>query len=142
MASIKKIYRWLIKQKPLPGKTLRMTYKEIAIRLHCSLSSIERLFSKAKNSGGIPARKKGSGAPKKVTKEMEYIIKKAIKENLNLTSQEIINQNKKLCNISSRTDRRILKEKFGLISYIAVKKPLLTKDLRKQRLAFAKKYSH
>ena len=73
---------------------------------------------------------------------MEYIIKKAIKENPKLTSQEIIKQNKKLCNISSRTVRRILKEKFGLISYVAVKKPLLTQDLKKKRLAFAKKYSH
>ena len=73
---------------------------------------------------------------------MEYIIKKAIEENPKMTSQEIIKQNKKLCNISSRTVRRILKEKFGLISYVAVKKPLLTQDLKKKRLAFAKKYSY
>ena len=142
MAPIKKHLLMVDKAKALAWKDTKMTYKEIAARLHCFLSSIERLFSKAKNSGGIPARKKGSGAPKKVTKEMEYIIKKAIEENPKLTSQEIINQNKKLCNISSRTVRRILKEKFGLISYVAVKKPLLTKDLRKKTLAFAKKYSH
>ena len=57
---------------------------------------------------------------------MEYIIKKAIKENEKLESQEIIKQNKKLCNISSRTVKRILKEKFRLIRHVAVKKPLLT----------------
>ena len=73
---------------------------------------------------------------------MEYIIKKAIKENPKLTSQEIIKQNKKLCNISIRTVRKILKENFGLISYVAVKKPLLTQDLKKIRLVFYKKYLH
>ena len=110
MAPIKKHLTMVDKAKALAWKGTKMTYKEIAARIHCSLSSIERLFSKAKSSGGIPARKKGSGAPRKVTKEMEYIIKKAIEENPKLTSQEIIKQNKKLCNISSRTVRRILKE--------------------------------
>ena len=118
MAPIKKHLTMVDKAKALAWKDTKMTYKEIAARLHCSLSSIEWLFSKARNSGGIPARKKGSGAPRKVTKEMEYIIKKAIEENPKLTSQEIIKQNKKLCNISSRTVRRILKEKFPNISVL------------------------
>ena len=107
MAPIMKQLTMVNEAKALAWKDTKMTYKEIVAKLHCSQSSIEQLFSKAKNSGGILARKKGSGAPKKVTKEMEYIIKKAIKENPKLTSQEIIKQNKKLCIISSRTVRRI-----------------------------------
>ena len=142
MAPTKKHLTMVDKAKALAWKETKMTYKEIAARLHCSLSSIERLFSKAKDSDGIPTRKKGSGSPKKVTKEMENIIRKTIEENPKLTSQEIINKNKKLCNISTRTVRRILKEKLGLNSYVAVEKPLLTQDLKKKRLAFAKKYSH
>ena len=73
MTPIKKLLTMVDKAKALAWKETQMTYKDIAARLHCSLSSIEQLFSKAKNSGGIPARKKGSGAPRKVTKKMEYI---------------------------------------------------------------------
>ena len=122
MAPTKKHLTVIEKSKALAWKETKLPYKEIAARLHCSISSIERLFSKAKNSDGIPTRKKGSGAPKKVTKEMENIIKKAIENNPKFNSQEIINHNKKLCNISSRTVRRIWKENLGLTSYVAVKK--------------------
>ena len=73
---------------------------------------------------------------------MENIIRKTIEENPKLTSQAIINNNKKLYNISTRTVRRILKEKLGLHSYVAVEKPLLTQDLKKKILTLAKKYSH
>ena len=57
MAPIKKHLSTVDKAKALAWKDTKMTYKEIASRLHCSLSSIERLFSKAKDSGGIPAGK-------------------------------------------------------------------------------------
>ena len=87
MAPTKKHLTMVDKAKDLAWKETKMTYKEIAARLHCSLSSIERLFSKAKDSDGIPTRKKGSGSPKKVTKEMENIIRKTIEENPKLTNQ-------------------------------------------------------
>ena len=74
---------------------------QIAARLHCSFSSIEQLFAMAKNSDEIPSRMKCSGAPKKVTKEIENITKKAYEKNPKLTSQEIVRGNKKLSNWGS-----------------------------------------
>ena len=58
MAPTKKHLTMVDKAKALAWKETKMTYKEIAARLHCSLSSIEQLFAKAKNCDGIPARKK------------------------------------------------------------------------------------
>ena len=78
MTPIKKHLTMVDIAKALAWKETKLTYKEIAERLHCSLSSIEQLFSGAKDTGSTPARKKGSGAPKKATKEMENIIRKVL----------------------------------------------------------------
>jgi transposase len=55
-----------------------------------------------------------------------------------LTSKEI--KTKLKLQISLRSIRRILLEQIELKSYVAVKKPLLTKSLKQKRIKFAEKY--
>lgn len=59
------------------------------------------------------------------------------RHNPSTTSRNIVEQLK--LNISSRTVRRRLKE-AGLKSYVARRKPHISKVNKKKRLAFAKKY--
>ena len=83
MAPTKKHLTMVDKAKALAWKETKMTYKEIAARLHCSLSSIERLFSKAKDSDGIPTRKKGFGAPKKSLRKWKILLEKLLRKTQN-----------------------------------------------------------
>lgn len=113
---------------------------EIARRLHVSKSTIYRLLRRSKN-GTIPERKKGSGPPRKVSKESLKVIKQSIKKNPMLTSNQIKLMNKKqLRNISTRTIRRYLLEELNLRCYKIVKKPYLTNQQKNQRVKFAKSH--
>jgi hypothetical protein len=90
----------------------------IADRLGCHQLSIKRLLTKAKSlpPRSIPARKKGSGRPAG-----------NIKENV-----------PEVAAVSLRHIRRHLVEKLRLQSRIAAHKPLLTRQKKAKRLAFAK----
>ena len=65
-------------------------------------------------------------------------MKKVIEKNPMLTSKEI--KTKLKLQISLRSIRRILLEELELKSYVAAKKPLLTKSKKQKRIKFAKKY--
>ena len=75
----------------------------------------------------MPTRKVGSGR-KIASKSLIKFIKKKITENPKMTSKEMKAKYKKtLGKLSERTIRRILLNDLNLPSYIAIKKPLLTK---------------
>jgi IS30 family transposase len=98
----------LEKGKALAWLEARLKQKDIAQRLGVSLSTIERLARKRKIASKF--------------------IEKKITENPKMTSKEMKAKYKKtLGKLSERTIRRILLNDLNLPSYIAIKKPLLTK---------------
>ena len=118
----------------------KVTQADIAMRLNVGERSIGRLIARHKEDTGepIPRRKKGSGRPKKITESEIKKIKKLIENNPMLTSKEI--KTKLKLEISLRSIRRILLETLQLKSYVAAKKPLLTKSMKQKRVKFAEKY--
>ena len=114
---------------------------EIANRLKVSKSAVERLIAKHKRGPVylIPKRKNGSGRPKKLTKGDILRIKKEIEKNPMMTSKDL-KIKLRLKKISNRTIRRVLLEDLKITSFVAIKKPLLTKRLKQNRLKFARKY--
>ena len=76
----------------------------------------------------VPTRKVGSGRKKIASKSLIKFIEKKISENPKMTSKEMKAKYKKtLGQLSERTIRRILLNDLNISSYIAIKKPLLTK---------------
>jgi hypothetical protein len=68
-------------------------------------------------------------------------IEKKITETPKMTSKEMKEKYKKtLAKLSERSIRRILLNDLNLPSYIASKKPLLTKAHKEKRVRFARKY--
>jgi transposase len=121
-----------------------VTHKEAARRLGVSISSISRLVSSYKMSAPgvlVPARKQGSGRPRKVSNRILMKIKQDITQNPFLTARQIKNKNPRLMQeISLRTVRWVLFKDLKLPSRVAAKKPLVTNRMRAQRIAFALKY--
>jgi transposase len=120
----------------------KVKQSDIARRLEVSLSSIARLAKNfKKNPAIIPSRKVGSGRMKKYSKSLIKFMKIEINQNPMMTSKEMkVKNKKKLGKLSERTIRRILLEDLKLPSYIAIKKPLLTKSMKRKRVKFAEKY--
>ena len=132
----------LEKGKALAWLEAKLKQKDIAQRLGVSLSTIERLAKKRKiNPNLVPTRKVGSGRKKIASKSLIKFIEKKITENPKMTSKEMKAKYKKtLGKLSERTIRRILLNDLNLPSYIAIKKPLLTKAHKEKRVRFARKY--
>ena len=144
MVSNKKHMSTFEKTTALAWYNENVRQKVIAMRLGVSLSSIKRLVRKSKNCefGSVPARKPGSGPPKKVSQRARNMIKTAITKDPRLSSRQLKRRYPRLLkNISTRTIRRVLLKHLKLHSRVAAKKPLLTKEMKKKRMLFAKKYS-
>ena len=94
-----------------------------------------------KHKEGDLSTKNRAGRPRILTNRDESFIERVVCKDPFITSsqisEEIINNYKK--KVSSATIRRILKKR-NLKSYVAKKKPLLTKKMSKKRLAWCKKY--
>ena len=118
----------------------RVSQADIAKRLKVGKRTIERLIARhrEKPEESIPRRKKGSGRPRKISAGEIKKIEKAIEKNPMLSSKEI--KTKLNLQISLRSIRRILLEDLELKSYVAAKKPLLTKRMKQNRIKFARKY--
>ena len=119
----------LEKGKALAWLEEKINRKDIAQSLGVSRSTIERLAKKRKqNPSLVPTRKVGSGRKKIASKSLIKFIEKKISENPKMTSKEMKAKYKKtLGQLSERTIRRILLNDLNIPSYIAIKKPLLTK---------------
>ena len=115
-------------------------HRMIAARLDVSLSTITRLLSRAKEveADEVPQRKQGSGIKRKADKDVVDVIRRAITKNPLLTSKQLkMKFPKKLGRISTRTIRRILLEELKMKSYVAARKPYLTKSMKERRLQWA-----
>ena len=91
----------------------------------------------------VPKHKFGGGRRKKTSNTTDKLIKREVEKNPRLTALELKNMHPKLMeNVAVRTIQHRLQKGLGLPSHKAAKKPLLTQRMRKQRIAFAKKYIH
>ena len=104
-----------------------------------------KLLTSAK---GLPPNKVlkhrfGGGRKKKTSNATDTLIKREVQKNPRLTALELKNLHPELLeNVALRTIQHCLQKGLGLPSRKAAKKPLLTKRMKKQRIAFAKKYIH
>lgn len=116
------------------------TFTYISKKCGCHRSSVSRFLKKYDSTGNIKALPKGR-PKRKTTAAQDRILRRIAVKNRFKSRREIRAEMKKQVgvNISVRTIGNRLAE-FGLHSYTAVKKPLLTKKMKKNRLKFAKKY--
>ena len=119
-----------------------VTQKVCAERLSVHLCTIKRLVKrhKATESGEVPNRKEGTGRLRKVTDVQVKTIKEALHDDPFLTAKAMKSKFKELGNLSLRTIRRVATRDLDLRSYVAKKKPHLTKSMKQRRLKFAKKF--
>ena len=113
-----------------------MTQRSIAAEVGVNQSSVCRIIARHVKSGKMsPTRKGKCGRKKKLTKREERMLLSENRQRPFMTS----NQHKVSLNldISTRTVRRVL-FKNGMISRRPFKKQLLTPQMKKKRLAWAK----
>ena len=75
-----------------------------------------------------------------VTDAQVKTIKEALHDDPFLTAKAMKSKFKELGNLSLRTIRRVATRDLDLKSYVAKKKPHLTKSMKQRRLKFAKKF--
>ena len=91
----------------------------------------------------VPKQRFGGGRKKKTSNATDTLIKREVQKNPRLTALELKNLHPELLeNVAVRTIQHRLQKSLGLPSRKAAKKPLLTERMKKQRIAFAKKYIH
>ena len=131
--------------------------KKIALRLNRGQSTIRRFTAALRlmNNPSSPSSPSPNfptspasptsplGRPPNVTEVAKRSLKKFIMANPRASAAEckIVDQDN-LKDISIRTIQATLKDKLGIPSRRAAKKPLLTLRMKKMRLMFAKKYKH
>jgi len=116
------------------------TQQEIAITLRVSQSSVTRCIQQHKKTGllGVKSR---SGRPKKTSERTDAMIKREAVKDPFVTSTAVKQNLAPLCdNITTRTIRSRLTNKYSLKAHKPVSKPVVTAVMKKKRLAFCKKY--
>ncbi len=116
----------------------------IADRLGRHWSSIKRLLAKAKDlpANSILDGKKGSGRPCVINTYALKVLDRFVKKNPTATAGEIKAQVPEVATVSIKHISRLIKDTLKIPSRIAAQKPLLTFQLKRKRLAFARKYHH
>jgi hypothetical protein len=140
-----------VKKLSLEDKAQIVSWREegvpVAIIAECLghyWSSIKRLLVKAKSlpPRSISARKKASGRPSVISKHALKILERYVKKNPAATAGNIKDNVPEVAAVLLQHIRRLLVEKLRMRSRIAAHKPLLTRQMKAKRLAFAKKYRH
>lgn len=131
------------KSRALAWAAIGISTKEIALRMGRSQRSVQRLILAARDlpTNTIPKRKAGSGRPWTISKSDMRILKRHVIAYPTITAARIkIELPKIVGHLSERRIQEILRDVLKLPSRSAAKKPLLTKAMKKKRLAFCKKY--
>jgi hypothetical protein len=89
-----------------------------------------------------PPAKKRTNRKRKVTANMMIRTSLFVQRNPFKTAHELHNNIFGLSNILVRRIQDVLKNKLGLPSWVAKKKPMLTEKMVKKRLALYKKFRH
>lgn len=114
----------------------KLSYRKIAEKYKVSKSAVYKIYAKYLQHNTVK-NLHGRGRKRNTSAYDDRRIVRESRHNPSTTSRNIVEQLK--LNISSRTVRRRLKE-AGLKSYVARRKPHISKVNKKKRLAFAKKY--
>lgn len=114
-----------------------LSCREIADRTGISKSSVNRAIQIFNETGQYCSRKR-SGRPKVTSPRDDLAIRRLIQKNPFMSSTDV--QAEVPVEVSDRTIRRRLLDKFNLRSHRAAKKPLLTAVQAKKRVLFCKKY--
>jgi transposase len=117
-----------------------LSYSDIAERTSTSKSTVYYTIKRCKATASVNSAPR-SGRPRCTSSRDDSFIKRTIKSNPFLSATELLRDNP-VITASSRTIRRRLTDEFGLKSYRASKKPLLTRVQTKKRLNFCKKYKN
>lgn len=115
--------------------------RQIAAKVGCNQSTVLRIIKKKEKTGEIKDKQR-TGRPRNSTKRQDRVLKRTCMGNRKLTSPQLLREWQEKCSVhvsSSTVRRRCLQ--FGLRGCKARRKPLLTEEQRKKRLAWAKKYA-
>lgn len=115
----------------------------VAAELKVTRRTIYNLKSVAENlpPGEVPARKPGSGAPRKTSPRTDKILAREVKQDPSITAVGLKEKHPILLqNVSVRTIQHRLQKDLKLPARRAAKKPLLTEAMKKRRLDFCQKY--
>ena len=133
------------KARALAWAAIGMSTKEIALKMSRSQRSVQRLILASRNlpKDTIPKRKAGSGRPSTITKGDLKILRRHVLSSPTFTAARLkIELPKVVGHLSERRIQEILRDVLKLPCRSAAKKPLLTKAMKKKRLAFCHKYKH
>ena len=115
-----------------------MSCSEVAKRLGINKSTVSRIFSRWRLSSSIE-RKPGSGRKRKTTDRDDRQIMVYAKRTRFVSSSELL-EALKLPKVSEDTIRRRIKQSGEFNSYLAVKKPLISKKNKSQRIKWCKEH--
>lgn len=116
------------------------TQLEIAQECGVSQQVVSSLLQKRRTTGSTATAKR-SGRPRKTTERDDLMIRRAVVANPFATSTELrATVGASVANVSTRTIRRRLSDKFKMAARKAVKKPLITEAARKKRLSWCKRH--
>ena len=131
------------KARILAWRQEKVSIKEICACSGRAKSTIMNLLTSAKGlpPNKVPKHRCGGGRKKKISNATDNLMKREVQKNPRLTALELKNLHPELLeNLAVRTMQHRLQKGLGLPSLKAAKKPLLTERMKKQRIAFAKKY--
>ena len=115
-----------------------MSQRSIAAEVGINQSSVCRIVAHLKKSGKLsPTRKGKCGRKRKMTKREERMLLSENKRRPFMTS--IQHKSSLALDVSTRTVRRVL-QKNGRVSKRPVKKQLLTSEMKRKRLIWARKH--
>ena len=101
------------------------------------------LASRKHKTFTIPKRKPSSWSPSTVSEAVLRVLKRHVLMNPTITPARIkIELPKEFGHLSERRIQSLFKDKLKMPSWSAAKKPILTKAMKQNRLAFCKKYHH
>jgi len=114
----------------------------IARKVGCTQSAVIKILQKQQQTGSTVDRQR-CGRPKKSNARQDRVLRRTALANRRLTSPQLLRQWQDKCsvNVSTSTVRRRCLA-AGLRGCKARKKPLLTVQQRKNRMAWAAKYGH
>jgi transposase len=117
--------------------------KEIAARLKRDVTAIRKIIRDNKTlppSATPPPPKKRTGRPSLSSFRQQERLRRYVLRFPFKTGRELKAEVQGWSNLSVRTIQRVCKDKLGLPSRCAAKKPLLTAKMLKKRIAFCKKH--
>jgi hypothetical protein len=135
--------QWLTKQGYCPGVRRECRW-HLSLTASATIGRPKCLPAKEKDlpANSIPDRKKGSGRPCVINSYALNVLDRFVKKNPTATAGEIKAKVPEVAAISVKHISCLIQDTLKIPSRIAAQKPLLTFQMKRKRLAFARKYRH